>query len=65
MTTIEKVERLKNAAGFISMFKGSTEGIDEVLSDLLGEDYHTEKQYDVPIDKVAVGISNLEIEADQ
>lgn len=35
------VEKLKTAAGFISMFKGSTEGIDEVISELSKEEYHT------------------------
>ena len=37
----EQVKKLKNAASFIAMFKGSTEEIDEVISDISGEKFHT------------------------
>jgi hypothetical protein len=41
----EQIEKLINAALFIAMFKGSTDDIDSVISDLSGVEFHTTKQY--------------------
>lgn len=40
------VEKLKNAASFIAFFKGSTDEIDEVISELSGQDYHTPREHE-------------------
>lgn len=45
MTNFEQVEELKNAASMLAMFKASTEGIDAVISEISGEEFHTPKQY--------------------
>lgn len=45
MSTEEQIKKLKEAAGFIAMFKGSTDVIDEVISYISEEEFHTPKEY--------------------
>lgn len=45
MNKEEQIKELKDAAKFIAMFKGVTDGIDKVISELSGEEFHTPKEY--------------------